>query len=100
MRIISRIIIILLVAALVAGGFYLAAGSSTTNSGPTGLDGQRPNRPEGGDREHEGGAALGIGLLEILFSLFKLSAIGGLVLLLQKGLRSSSNKNIGQSRSA
>lgn len=98
MKTILRIIAILLVAALVAAGFKLAVdGSLTTTGTGTGTgtaafnSGSQPpsfendgNRPEGG-RGGEHGASFGGGLFGMLASLLKLSAIGGLALLIIKG---------------
>lgn len=96
MKTILRIIAILLVAALVAAGFKLAVdGSLTTTGTGTGTaafnsGNQQPsfendgNRPEGG-RGGEHGASFGGGLFGMLASLLKLSAIGGLALLIIKG---------------
>jgi hypothetical protein len=90
MKTIFRIIIILLAAALVAGTFNLVVGSSssenTQNAAPGSESDQRPTRPEGGDREAEGATSFGGGLIGILASLAKLTAITTIVLLIQKGI--------------
>jgi hypothetical protein len=97
MKTILRIIAILLVAALVAAGFKLAVDGSltTTGTGTTAFnngsqqpsferDGNRPDHMDG-DRDGEHGASFGVGLFGMLASLLKLSAIGGLALLIIKG---------------
>jgi|WetSurMetagenome_2_1015567.scaffolds.fasta_scaffold161371_2 hypothetical protein len=90
MKTILRIIMILLVAAVVAGAFSMAVNNNSTtvsaNAGQTQAitdsNGQQFIRSEGGD--HDGGSAAG-GLAGILGTLFKLTGITILVLVLQKG---------------
>lgn len=97
MKTILRIIAILLVAALVAAGFKLAVDGSltSTGTGTSGItngsqspafenDGTRPDHFDG-KRGGEHGASFGGGLFGILGSLLKLTAIGGLALLIIKG---------------
>jgi hypothetical protein len=98
MKTIFRIIIILFVAALVAGAFNLAVGSSSTgntqNAALGSESGQRPTRPEGDDHESEDGASFGGGLMGILASIAKLTAITSIVLLIQKGISKLQTKQI------
>jgi hypothetical protein len=101
MKTILNIAIILLVAAVVAGGYALIVNNTSIASGPGGeggqppvmtsangqtASGQMPARPEGGpDREGEGGASIGQGLLQVLVTLVKLAGITAIVLLIEKG---------------
>ena len=101
MKTIFRIIIILLAAVLVSGAFYLGNGSANTaqtagtsvcsSFKPGGRPGVPPNGSDdnfsGGDREGEGGASIGGGILGMLGSLLKISVITALFLLIQKGIR-------------
>lgn len=90
MQTILRIVIILLVAALVAAGLNLAVGGSQTSTGTTANF--RDGGPTGGDHEGgEHGSSAGAGLLEVLLTLIKLSAIGALVLTVQKLISSKTN---------
>lgn len=91
MKTILNIVIILLVAAIVAAGFSLIVNNTSLASGsdeeghqrPTmSADGEMPTRPEG---DHEEGASIGVGLLQVLVTLAKLSGIAALVLLAEKG---------------
>ncbi len=93
MKTILKIITILLMATLVAGGFHLIVNQTTSlsSSDPAGeqppalanTSGTRPEGPEGPD---EGGASFGLGLLQVLVTLAKLSGIASLVLLTEKAL--------------
>ena len=96
MKTIFRIIIIFCAAALVAGTLNLAVGSSSTsntqNAALGSESGQHPTRPEDGD--HEGGASFSDGLMGILASLAKLTAITTIVLLIKKSISKLQAKQI------
>jgi hypothetical protein len=95
MKTIMRIIIILLVAALVAAGFNLLVSKTSIAAGGEGFEGRQPPglsadggtfqpRFEGGEGHSEGASLEGV--LGIFGSLIKISAVGALVLLIQKGI--------------